>query len=219
MDCIVGEYHALGLALLAKVEAGQDTQIKQTFVRFPPLALRSVINLTAEPLDAIYVIERGVVEQVIRHSSREREVYGFHVPGSVLTLSTLLYADWGDALIAVEPASLCRVRTAILPMSIQRQFGCLITTQLRDEYEFRVSLMDLQEDQRLAAFLLRLSAQLDRRTFQLSMPDLDIARYLECSVMDIRLGLRQFVTNGWLRCSDREVALLDTWALLRLSNP
>lgn len=207
--------HERALRLVGKFAADRDARFRHRLARFSSLSTGDSLKLMGEPSDATYLVERGAVKWTVCKPQGEMEVSGLYLPGAVICLATLQSATCGDALEALESTSLCYVRSRTLPHAMNREIARLCSAQLRDTFAFHLSVATLRPGQRLAAFLLRMSAQFGRVKFHFSLSNSDTAEFLGCSLPDVTTSLHQFAAQGWILDIGHRFRLLDAGALLR----
>ncbi len=199
------------LSMLSALEGHPD--IQRTVVDYPALEPGVKLKLAYEPADATFVVKRGLVKRVSWLSGATAQPTEFHCDGSLIDFSQKVGLNWEDTYIAIERSWLCRIRTRQLPASMQRRLAALLTAQVGEEHDFQLRVLALSDEQKVAAVLLRIYRHSDAPTFQLSIPDRDIARYLGLSETAVRACLRQFVVCGWIRLNRRQVTLMSPGTL------
>ena len=195
-----------------------ETGASQRLFRLSSLVTKESVNLTNEPADAAFVVMRGATKRIAETPWGESVICGVHFPGALISLATLPCADRSHKLVALEQTYLCRVRSQALPHAMQRELSSISTSQLRALYAFHLSLLGLSPRHRLAMLLLRVSAQVGKLEFQLSLPDSEVAEFLGCSLSDVTEGFQQLIRQGWITQERRRFRVLDTQALLHEVN-
>lgn len=178
----------------------------------------------------VYFIRTGAAKTVIPLPSGGERVTGLHLPGDVVGLEAVGEATHGQHAIALESSSACAidfdaamtsVRSSQLPLA---QFARLVGNQLREQQTLLAVLSGTTVDQRLAAFLLRLSARLAAQGQPPRMIDVRLNReelgsYLSSTLETVSRGFSRLRAIGAIEVRDRQVTVLDRSALERTACP
>jgi CRP/FNR family transcriptional regulator len=179
---------------------------------------------TGDPFRAIYAVREGSVKTRLFDRDGNEQVLGFYLPGEVVGLNAIYPEHFPCDAVALEDTRFCRflfpamsALAARLP-AVQRHLFRLISKELG-----AVSLLagDHSADQRMAAFLLDLSARYAARggspvRFQLSMSRGDIANYLRLAAETVSRVLTRFRTRGLIGLEGRDLLLRDPGRLREL---
>ncbi len=180
-----------------------------------PLRAGDHIFSTNDRFESIYAVRAGIVKTRTIDVQGREQVLGFHLPGEFIGLSAIHPASYPCDAIALDTVYLCRFSFPALAMlaakmpHVQQQMFRLISADIN-----KVTLLagDHSADERLAAFLLRLSERFAARgfsptRFRLGMPRSDIANHLRLAPETVSRVLRRFRDDGLLRVDEREVEL------------
>ncbi|MDO1528454.1 helix-turn-helix domain-containing protein [Fulvimonas sp. R45] len=179
---------------------------------------------TGDPFRAIYAVREGSVKTRLFDRDGNEQVLGFYLPGEVVGLNAIYPEHFPCDAVALEDTRFCRflfpamsALAARLP-AVQRHLFRLISKELG-----AVSLLagDHSADQRMAAFLLDLSARYAARgyspvRFHLSMSRGDIANYLRLAAETVSRVLTRFRTQGLIGLEGRDLLLRDPGRLREL---
>jgi CRP/FNR family transcriptional regulator len=191
-----------------------------------PYHAGDVIFRQGTKFSAIFAVRGGVVKTRMVDDAGREQVLGFHLPGEVIGLNAIHPAKYPCDAVALDSVYVCRFSFPALatlatkiPDVQQRLFELLSAdigriTQLAGDHS---------ADERLAAFLLELSARYAARgfsasRFRLSMSRTDIANYLRLAAETVSRVLKRFHENALIRIEGREVELVDDPGLRELAR-
>ncbi|MDA3914808.1 cyclic nucleotide-binding domain-containing protein [Oleiagrimonas sp.] len=170
-----------------------------------------------DPFRAIYAVRAGTIKTVVVNRDGNEQVLGFFLPGEVVGLDAIYPEHYPCDAIALEPSHFCRfsypAMTALASREpdVQQHVFRMLSKELG-----AASLLtgDHSADERMAAFLVDLSARYQARGFsgthfRLSMSRGDIANYLRLASETVSRVLGRFREQGILRIVGREVQFVD----------
>ena len=169
-----------------------------------------------EPFRNLYAVKSGTIKTVQTDAEGRAQVLGFHLPGEVVGLEAVDPGVYPVDGVALESTRLCRLpfdavsHVAQREAAVQQQLFRLFSRAI-GQHESRS--WDSGADQRLAAFLLDLSARYAQRglspqVFHLAMPRSDIANFLHLAPETVSRLLARFRERGLVDIIGREVHLL-----------
>lgn len=177
----------------------------------------TLLHAEGERFSSLYAIRSGCVKTVtIGRDGRER-VLGFHLPGDIVGFDAIDGGLYRSNAVTLGSASYCSVPFQALSQlaehdpALQGRLLALMSRSLALAVD-RVG--DASADQRVAAFLIGLSARFSGRGyspvhFVLAMPRRDIANFLRLATETVSRVLTRFQQDGLIRAVRREVMLLD----------
>lgn len=176
--------------------------------------------------DAIAAVRGGVVKTYLHDSQGNEQVLGFSLPGEVIGLNAIHGARYPCNAVALDTVYLCRFSFPKMSVLATRMPGlqAKLFSLLSAEIGKITSLAANQRtDQRMAGFLLDLSARYARRgfspsRFKLSMTRVDIANYLRMAPETASRVLRRLSDTGLIAVEQSEVRLLQPERLSTLAN-
>ena len=179
-----------------------------------------------DPFNAIYAVRSGCFKSYIVDSEGHEQVLGFHLPGELLGLDAIYPEHHRCSAVALDTGSVCTLPYSQLTQlaarvpGLQSQIFRLLSKDISNYVELAA---DHTADERLAGFLLSLSARFRRRgysatRFRLIMPRRDIANYLRLATETISRVLARFQHNGLIQVERRDVELLDLDGLRRTAG-
>lgn len=176
---------------------------------------------TGDRFGAIYAVRSGTVKTRLVDLEGRELVLGFHLPGELIGLNAIHPQAYPCDAVALDAVEVCRFSfpaLATLATRIPQIQQELFRRLSKDIGEANVRNQESSADERLAAFVLNLSARYEARGFprdslHLSMSRSDIANYLGLAAETVSRVLRRFQDTGLLEVDGREVRLGDVAAL------
>lgn len=180
-----------------------------------PVRAGARIFTTNDRFESIYAVRAGIVKTRTIDAQGREQVLGFHLPGEFIGLSAIHPARYPCDAIALDTVYLCRFSFPALSTlaakmpAVQQELFRLISADIN---KVIVLTGDHSADERLAAFLLRLSERFASRgfsatRFRLGMPRADIANHLRLAPETISRVLRRFQDDDLVRVDERDVEL------------
>lgn len=180
------------LCLPVGVGAADLDLLERVIKRRRMLARGERVFRRGERLHSVFAVKSGSVKTTLSVGRLDREgeqVTGFHFPGELLGLDAVGAGRYQYDACALEAASLCEVpfddleQLGMLVPSLQRQMLRVMSGQIGHDLLQHVLHCRLSAEQRLAGFLVSLSARFEQRGFsgsalRLPMPREDIGNYL-----------------------------------------
>jgi CRP/FNR family transcriptional regulator len=176
---------------------------------------------TGDRFGAIYAVRSGTVKTRLVDLEGREQVLDFHLPGELIGLNAIHPEMYPCDAVALDTVEVCRFSFPALATLATR------IPQIQQELFRRLSKgigdaslrnQESSADERLAAFLLELSARHAARGFiahslHLSMSRSDIANYLGLAAETVSRVLRRFQDGGLLDVDGRDVAISNVTAL------
>jgi len=170
---------------------------------------------TGDRFDAIYAVRAGTVKTCLVDDEGREQVLGFHLPGEMVGLNAIHPARYPCDAIALDTVALCRFLFPALATLATRMPGVqqqLFRLLSHDIGKASVLAGDYSADERLAAFLIDLSARTTDHgatppSLRLSMSRSDIANYLRLAAETVSRVLRRFQDQGLVDVDGRNVAI------------
>lgn len=186
--------------------------------RSRPLARGESLFRQGDKLTGIYAVRSGTVKVMTCTSDGHEQIVRFCLPGEILGLDGLEKDRHTSTAIALDTVSVCRLPLDRLEAlaervpSLYRRMLRLISREVSADHSRQLLLGQRGAEERLAAFLLMLSEEYQRRgfsarEFNLSMSRQDIANYLALAVETVSRLFTAFQTAGLLSVERRSVQL------------
>lgn len=182
-----------------------------------PLHAGDHVFREGDPFEAIAAVRAGTVKTYTIDRDGREHVLGFHLPGEVIGLNAIAEDRFPCNAIALDTVTLCRFsfpKISVLAARLPRLQQTLFQLLSRDIGTASLLAGDWSADERMAAFLIRLSRRLAARgfsaeRFQLTMSRTDIANYLRLAPETVSRVLKRFNDEGLIQVDRREVELAD----------
>ncbi|MDX1454381.1 MAG: fumarate/nitrate reduction transcriptional regulator Fnr [Gammaproteobacteria bacterium] len=185
--------------------------------RGSPLHAGDHLYQKGDPFEALYAVRSGYLKSYTIDESGREQVLGFYLPGELLGLDAIYPEKHQCSAVALDTASVCQLPYEDLAdlagkvPGLQKQMFRLLSKDIHDSHSLAG---DFTAEERLAAFLLSLSARLKLRGysathFMLAMPRRDIANYLRLATETVSRVFKRFQQEGILEVDRRDIRLLD----------
>jgi len=219
---------AFSHACLSEGYAKQDLAALHVLVEhigpFPP---GRPIFKKGDAFNAIAAVRAGTVKTFILDDAGNEQVLGFHLPGEVIGLDAIHSSRYPCSAVALDTVTLCRLSFPKLSLLAARMPGLqqqLFRLLSQDIGKSNLLAGDSSSEQRLAAFLLLLSARYAARGFSpsrflLTMSRTDIANHLRLAPETVSRIIRRFSSEGLIDIRQRDVQLLDRERLAAMALP
>jgi len=191
-----------------------------------PRNIRSGEHLfrVGDDFQAVYSVGSGCFKTYAVDAEGREHVLNFHFPGELVGVDAIYPEQHMSNAVALQPAMVCTLpwRGIIqlgqeLP-ALQEQLLRLLG---RDLFSMTTIAGDFTAEERLAAFLVMVSARLrgagaPPTCLQLAMSRQDIASYLRLATETVSRILARFQKNGLLKADRRQITLLDPTGLYEI---
>ncbi|MBA5638270.1 helix-turn-helix domain-containing protein [Duganella sp. LX20W] len=172
--------------------------------------------------NSYFVVRCGSMMSVRVDSMGRKNINRFLMSGDYAGLESIGFKRHGCTVVALEDTEVCEIACRHDPAQIARlyeRFGKL----LAEEQVNGLSLYHTLAIQRVAAFLINLSARFRERgysasCFRLTMERKHIAQFLGLTAESVSRQLSQLRDTGVIAVDGRVVTLRDTVALGRVAN-
>ncbi|MFR0713545.1 fumarate/nitrate reduction transcriptional regulator Fnr [Enterobacterales bacterium BD_CKDN230030183-1A_HGKHYDSX7] len=216
------------LCLPASLSAGEVDKLERIVRRNRPLKRGEYLFKANEPMEHVFALRSGAIKNFMLDADGTERVTGFILPGEMLGLDAIGSSHYRSFAVALEISLVCSIRLdqlvdlsgQIPGLRYQLLHMLSLGIQGKDEH---LRCCHGRADQRLAIFLLGMSARYQARglradMFKLPMSRADIANYLDLTQETISRLFGRFVHSGFLQCVGREVRLIDMQGLVNLTH-
>lgn len=173
-----------------------------------------------DPFQAIYAVRAGSLKTYVMTEDGHEQVIGFHLPGELVGLDAINSEYHPCAAKALETTSVCEIpfdrleELADHMPTLQRQLLRILSKEILQDHNLLMLLGKKSADERLAAFLVSLSARFKRRGFSsrefyLSMSRNDIGNYLGLAVETVSRLFTRFQEEGLVTVQRKHILLRD----------
>jgi CRP/FNR family transcriptional regulator len=180
-----------------------------------------------DPFQSIYAVRAGSFKTIVMHRDGREQVTGFHLAGDVLGLDGVSSSHHGLDAIVIEDSNVCIIpfhlleslcrETKVVQQHIHRMMGGEIVR----ESVLMMLLGTMSADQRVASFLINLSARLKARgyspaAFNLRMTREEIGSYLGMKLETVSRMFSRFQRDGLVDTHGKQIRILDLDGLSRV---
>lgn len=202
--------------------------MKQTDItRVAPLVRRRVRLFKGDPVfrpgdDAhtVYAVRVGTIRTSMCTSAGRNRVVAFHLPGEIVGLDSVAHATHTCGATALEDSSLCVIPSDALKAQaahitpLRERLLEALSDEARRERDQALMLSHMTAEERVATFVLGLSARLAARGFAASefllrMSREDIGSHLGLKLETVSRILSRMACAGMLRVRSRHLTILD----------
>lgn len=174
----------------------------------------------------VYALHSGTFKSVAAvHGGRE-QVTGFHLAGDVLGLDALAEGRHASEASALEDSEVCAIPYRQLAelsagsANVRNAVSHRLGAQIVGEQRALLLLASMNAEERVASFLLDISARLQARgysarEFHLRMSRAEIGSYLGLSLETVSRVLSAFQSQGLVAVDKKHVRILQMEALAR----
>lgn len=204
--------HGMSEEELANMEAVVDQP--------KPLHKNDFLYRDGDSTRAIYAVRSGCVKTMTESANGDEQIVGFHLPGELLGLDGFADGVHTCNALALETSSVCELPLDQLENicyelpSLQKQMRRIMGKEVSNDHKLLLLLGKMTAEERLASFLLSLSARMEERhwkdnEFNLSMPRQDIANYLGMAVETVSRLFATFQNEKIIDVDRRHITILD----------
>ena len=184
---------------------------------------------SGDAFSAIYAVRLGTLKTTVLAEDGREQIAGYHLQGDIVGLDGMGTGRHGCGAIALEDSEVCTIPFAELEdlarklPSLQHNLHQFIAREISRDHGVMLLLGSMRAEERLAAFLLNLSARYRSRgysstEFVLRMTREEIGSYLGLKLETVSRLFSRLQDEGVLEVSGRSVKILDAAALRRLAG-
>lgn len=200
-----------------------------TLLKSQKVSRGETIFRTGDQFSSFFAVKSGSFKSLTLPQQGQEKVVGFHFAGEMVGTDGIAGNTYTCTARAMEASRVCEISLEKL------QYVACPETDLKDgiisvlgdeitfSHELKVSLIHQNSEQRMAAFLLNVSARKSERgmsgqELRLSMSRSDIASYLSLASETVSRILMKIQKSGMIDIRNKSVRILDRNALERLAN-
>ena len=158
-----------------------------------PLKKGEFLFRQGDTFGSVYAVRSGALKTFSLSDSGEEQITGFHLPSELVGLSGMDTEAYPVSAQALETTSVCEIpferldELALQLPQLRRQLMRVMSREIRDDQQMMLLLSKKTADERIATFLVNLSARFRARgfspnQFRLSMSRNEIGNYLGLAV-------------------------------------
>lgn len=194
-----------------------------------PLKKGEYLFRQGDAFDSVYAVRSGALKTFSVSDSGAEQITGFHLPSELVGLSGMDTERHPVSAQAQETTSVCEIpferldELATQLPQLRRQLMRVMSREIRDDQQMMLLLSKKTADERIATFLVNLSARFSARGysanhFRLSMSRNEMGNYLGLAVETVSRVFTRFQQNGLLDAQGKEVHILDPIQLCALAG-
>ena len=192
-----------------------------------PLHKNEYLYRDGDVAHALYAVRSGCVKTMTESANGDEQIVGFHLPGELLGFDGFATNVHTCNVVALETSSICRLPMEDLETmchkvpGLQKQMRRIMGKEVAADHQMLMLLGKMTSEERLASFLLSLSARMHERhwkenEFNLSMPRQDIANYLGMAVETVSRLFASFQNDKIIAVDRRHITILDMPGLKKI---
>ncbi|WP_395376753.1 fumarate/nitrate reduction transcriptional regulator Fnr [Marinicella sp. W31] len=197
--------------------------------RTKPLDKGSILYRVGDTFNAIYAVRSGCLKSYTISENGDEQIIGFHLPGEIIGLNAIDSQQHPSTAKALETSTICTLPyedldslAADMP-GLRQQLMRIMSREILDDQELLFLLNKKSADERLAAFLINLSARYAKRglandCFKLVMKKSDIANYLGMAIETISRLFSRLVEKDYITIERKQVNIIDMNGLSQLAG-
>ena len=200
---------------------GADMEKLDSIIKHqPPLQPGQHLFRAGDAGQSLFAVRSGSMKTYCTTKNGDEQVLGFTLPGEIVGLDGMSDGRYASNTVALETSSVCQLPFNQLDElcseipGLHRQMMRVVGKEVSADHSMLLLLGKRSADERLAAFLLSLSARYKARglsaaEFNLPMPRQDIGNYLGLAIETVSRLFAHFQDQKLLRVNRRQVTLLD----------
>ncbi|MDA7088280.1 fumarate/nitrate reduction transcriptional regulator Fnr [Pseudomonas sp. SA3-5] len=194
-----------------------------------PLKKGEFLFRQSDVFDSVFAVRSGALKTFSLSDSGEEQITGFHLPSELVGLSGMDTETYPVSAQALETTSVCEIpferldELSIVLPQLRRQLMRVMSREIRDDQQMMLLLSKKTADERIATFLVNLSARFRARgfspnQFRLAMSRNEIGNYLGLAVETVSRVFTRFQQNQLLEAEGKSVHILDPIELCALAG-
>ncbi|MBN7118436.1 fumarate/nitrate reduction transcriptional regulator Fnr [Ectopseudomonas oleovorans] len=194
-----------------------------------PLKKGEFLFRQGDSFGSVFAVRSGALKTFSLSDGGEEQITGFHLPSELVGLSGVDGERYPVSAQALETTSACEIPferlddLALQLPQLRRQLMRIMSREIRDDQQMMLLLSKKTADERIATFLVNLSARFRARgfsanQFRLAMSRNEIGNYLDLAVETVSRVFTRFQQNKLLEAEGKEVHILDPIELCALAG-
>ncbi|MBB3103623.1 fumarate/nitrate reduction transcriptional regulator Fnr [Azomonas macrocytogenes] len=194
-----------------------------------PLKKGEVLFRQGDQFDSVFAVRSGTLRTFSVTDGGEEQITGFHLPSELVGLSGMDTESYPVTAQALETTSVCEIpyerldELSVLLPQLRRQLMRIMSREIRDDQQMMMLLSKKTADERIATFLINLSARFSARgfsanQFRLSMSRNEIGNFLGLAVETVSRVFTRFQHNGIIEAEGKEIRIVDYISLCTMAG-
>ncbi|ANF26996.1 MULTISPECIES: fumarate/nitrate reduction transcriptional regulator Fnr [Pseudomonadaceae] len=218
-----------GLCLPLSLNMQDMESLDEIVKRGRPLKKGETLFRQGDAFSSVFAIRAGALRTFSVTDAGEEQITGFHLPSELVGLSGMDTETYPVSAQALETTSVCEIpferldELSVLLPQLRRQLMRIMSREIRDDQQMMMLLSKKTADERIATFLINLSARFSARgfsanQFRLPMSRNEIGNYLGLAVETVSRVFTRCQASGLLEAEGKEVRILDSIRLCALAG-
>ncbi|WP_373331818.1 fumarate/nitrate reduction transcriptional regulator Fnr [Thiopseudomonas alkaliphila] len=194
-----------------------------------PLKKGDYLFRQGDSFSSVFAVRSGSLKTYSVSDCGEEQITGFHLPSEFVGLSGVDTELYPTSAIALETTSICEIPferldelSATLPQ-LRRQLMRIMSREIRDDQQMMMLLSKKTADERIATFLVNLSARFSARgysatQFRLAMSRNEIGNYLGLAVETVSRVFTRFQQASLIEAEGKEIKIINNEELCQLAG-
>lgn len=194
-----------------------------------PLKKGDYLFRQGDAFSSVFAVRSGALKTFSLSDAGEEQITGFHLPSELVGLSAMDSEIYPVSAIALETTSICEIpferldELSVQLPQLRRQLMRLMSREIRDDQQMMLLLSKKTADERIATFLVNLSARFRARgfsanQFRLSMSRNEIGNFLGLAVETVSRVFTRFQQNNLIEAEGKEIHIIDPIELYALAG-
>ena len=217
------------MCLPISLHADEIDALDRIVKRGRPLRKGDVLFRQGDEFCSIFALRSGAIKTYGLSDEGDEQITGFHLAGELIGMSGMDTERYTVTAVALETTSVCEIPferldelSASLPQ-LRRQLLRIMSREIRDDQQMMLLLSKKNADERIATFLVNLSARFRSRgfspsQFRLAMSRNEVGNYLGLAVETVSRVFTRFQQNGLLRAEGKEIHILKLIELCAMAG-
>ncbi len=205
------------------------TQLEISVDKTVKIKKKEALYNAMDEVNGIYAIKSGAIKTSISNADGQEQVLEFHLPGDMLGFDAFNSGIHSCDAVALEDTLLCKIEMedfhdlcGRLP-GIRKEMMHQVGKEIAHNQSLLLSLGQQQTDERLATFLLEMSAHFQSRGFSgkefvIPMPRQDLSNYLGMAVETLSRIISRMTDEGLVEIDRRLVIISNMEKLEALAH-
>ena len=219
----------LELCLPRGLDSSGMERLEEIIKRSRPVRRGDLIFRANDKFTKIYVVRSGTIKLSLLDESGADQILGFLFPGEIFGLDGIDKHVHQVSARAIEESTYCAFPFNDLNNvckeipELQMQLMRLVSRQLTAENELLLTIGKKNADEKIAIFLLTISARFhalgySATEFKLSMSRQDVANYLALTIETVSRAFSRLQRDSIIKIDRKIITILDRNALSSLST-
>lgn len=191
-----------------------------------PYNENQTVYRSGEQFERIFAVKSGMFKTLAVDANGSEHIIGFHLPGELFGLDAIYPKKYISTAVSLGTSSVCGINYSDLEIlscklpSLQRQLLNLMSKEVHTSQALSV---EHPAEQKLAAFILALSARYKQRGYSetrinLMMPRRDIANHLNMAPETVSRLFKRFQTDNLIDIKRTDLRIANIEGIKRLAG-